>query len=163
MAAHGDRPGSPRDPVIVALFSEIVMVETLTRTRLARVLPRGMELSHFMVLNHFARLGGERTPAQLARAFRVTRGAMTNTLARLDAAGYVHIRPDWEDGRKKWVSLSPAGRAARDVAVAAIEPVFDDVVASLGLDRMKGALPVLRRLRELLDESDAGRADTRAG
>jgi DNA-binding MarR family transcriptional regulator len=137
--------------VIVALFSEIVMVETLTRARLARVLPKGMELSHFMVLNHFARLGGERTPAQLARAFRLTRGAMSNTLARLDAAGYVHIRPDWDDGRKKWVSLSPTGRAARDQAVAAIEPVFDDVVAGLGLDRMRGALPILRRLRELLD------------
>ena len=137
--------------MIVALFSEIVMVETLTRARLARVLPKGMELSHFMVLNHFARLGGERTPAQLARAFRLTRGAMSNTLARLDAAGYVHIRPDWDDGRKKWVSLSPTGRAARDQAVAAIEPVFDDVVAGLGLDRMRGALPILRRLRELLD------------
>ena len=144
-------PDSPRDPVIVALFSEIVMVETLTRARLARVLPKGMELSHFMVLNHFARLGGERTPAQLARAFRLTRGALSNTLARLDAAGYVHIRPDWDDGRKKWVSLSPTGRAARDQAVAAIEPVFDDVVAGLGLDRMRGALPILRRLRELLD------------
>jgi len=137
--------------VIIALFSEIVMVETLTRSRLARVLPKGMELSHFMVLNHFARLGGERTPAQLARAFRLTRGAMSNTLARLDAAGYVHIRPDWDDGRKKWVSLSPTGRAARDQAVAAIEPVFDDVVAGLGLDRVRGALPILRRLRELLD------------
>lgn len=144
-------PDSPRDPVIIALFSEIVMVETLTRSRLARVLPKGMELSHFMVLNHFARLGGERTPAQLARAFRLTRGAMSNTLARLDAAGYVHIRPDWDDGRKKWVSLSPTGRAARDQAVAAIEPVFDDVVAGLGLDRVRGALPILRRLRELLD------------
>lgn len=137
--------------MIIALFSEIVMVETLTRSRLARVLPKGMELSHFMVLNHFARLGGERTPAQLARAFRLTRGAMSNTLARLDAAGYVHIRPDWDDGRKKWVSLSPTGRAARDQAVAAIEPVFDDVVAGLGLDRVRGALPILRRLRELLD------------
>ena len=66
----------PRDPVVIALFSEIVMVETLARTRLTRVLPRGMELSHFMVLNHFARLGGEKTPAQLARVFHVTKGAM---------------------------------------------------------------------------------------
>ena len=102
----------PRDPVVIALFSEIVMVETLARTRLTRVLPRGMELSHFMVLNHFARLGGEKTPAQLARVFHVTKGAMSNTVARLDAAGYIHVRPDWEDGRRKWVSISPA-RARR--------------------------------------------------
>ena len=140
-----------RDPVIIALFSEIVMVETLARSRLARVLPKGMELSHFMVLNHFARLGGEKSPAQLARVFHVTKGAMSNTVARLDAAGYVHVRPDWEDGRRKRVSISPAGLAARDRAILAVSPVFDDVVAGVGLDRMRTALPVLRRLRELLD------------
>ena len=70
------------DPLVIALFCEIVMVETLAKTRLTRVLPRGMELSHFMVLNHFARLGGEKTPAQLARVFHVTKGAMSNTVAR---------------------------------------------------------------------------------
>ena len=140
-----------RDPVVIALFSEIVMVETLARSRLARVLPKGMELSHFMVLNHFARLGGEKTPAQLARVFHVTKGAMSNTVARLDAAGYIHVRPDWEDGRRKWVSISPAGLAARDRAILAVSPVFDDVAAGVGLERMRTALPVLRRLRELLD------------
>ena len=141
----------PRDPVVIALFSEIVMVETLAKNRLTRVLPRGMELSHFMVLNHFARLGGEKTPAQLARIFHVTKGAMSNTISRLDAAGHVHVRPDWEDGRRKWVSISPSGAAARDRAIAAIAPVFDDAVAGLGLERMRTALPILRRLRELLD------------
>jgi DNA-binding MarR family transcriptional regulator len=140
-----------RDPVVIALFSEIVMVETLARTRLTRMLPRGMELSHFMLLNHFARLGGEKTPAQLARVFHVTKGAMSNTVARLDAAGYVHVRPDWEDGRRKWVSISPAGLAARDRAVEAIAPVFDDVVDGVGLARLRTALPVLRALRERLD------------
>ena len=63
----------------------------------------------------------------------------------------MHVRPDWEDGRRKWVSISPAGLAARDRAVAAIAPVFDDVVAGLGLERMRTTLPALRRLRELLD------------
>ena len=125
----------PRDSTVIALFSEIVMVEQLARTRLMAVLPRGMELSHFMVLNHFARLGGEKTPAQLARVFHVTKGAMTNTVRRLDAAGYVHVRPDWEDGRRKWVTISPAGVAARNYAVDAIAPVFDDVVAGLGIER----------------------------
>ncbi|HNK68572.1 MAG TPA: helix-turn-helix domain-containing protein, partial [Flavobacteriales bacterium] len=47
---------------------------------------KGMELSHFSVLNHLARTGEERTPAQLARAFHVTRGAMTNTLTKLEWA-----------------------------------------------------------------------------
>jgi DNA-binding MarR family transcriptional regulator len=140
----------PRDPLVIALFSEIVMTEQLARNRLSRALPKGMELSQFMVLNQFARLGGERTPAQLARIFHVTKGAMTNTLHRLDAAGWVHIRPDWDDARRKWVSLSPAGQAARDEAVRAIVPVFDDVLARLGPERIRAALPFLRSLRETL-------------
>jgi DNA-binding MarR family transcriptional regulator len=144
----------PRDPLLLALFSEIVMIEQIARGRLARALPRGMELSHFMVLNHFARLGGEKTPAQLARVFHVTRGAMSNTLGKLDAAGYVHIRPDWEDARRKWVSLSPAGQTARDRAARAIAPVFDDLAARLGPDKLRDALPLLRAIRRVLGEAE---------
>lgn len=140
-----------RDPLTVALFGEIVMIEQLARARLARALPRGMELSHFMTLNHLAGVGAERSPAQLARVFHVTRGAITNTLQRLDAVGYVHIRPDWDDARRKWVSLSPAGQAARDRAVIAIAPVFDDLVARLGAERLRATLPLLRAIREGLD------------
>ena len=55
------------DALAVSLFSEILAVDQLTRMSLARVLPRGMELSHFSVLNHLAHAGGEKTPAQLAR------------------------------------------------------------------------------------------------
>ncbi|PZQ52710.1 MAG: MarR family transcriptional regulator [Rhodovulum sulfidophilum] len=140
--------------MVIVFFSEIVMIEQLARGRLQRALPRGMELSHFMVLNHFARLGGEKTPAQLARVFHVTKGAMTNTLRKLDAAGYVHIRPDWDDARRKWVSLSPAGQGARDLAVVAMAPVFDDLLAELGIQRLRDALPTLRAIRAVLGADD---------
>ena len=89
----------------VALFSEILTNEQLIRNRLSRVLPKGMEISHFSVLNHLARVGDERSPAQLAKSFHVTRGAMTNTLSKLEWAGYVHIRPDWDDARRKMVAI----------------------------------------------------------
>ena len=98
------------EALAVALFSEVFMADQLARSRLSRALPKGMELSHFSVLNHLARIGEERTPAQLARAFQVTRGAMTNTLSRLEWAGHVHIRPDWDDARRKCVAISPAAK-----------------------------------------------------
>jgi len=145
---------TPRnDPLAIALLSEIAMADQLARARLGKVLPKGMEVSHFSVLNHLAHLGDERTPAQLARLFHVTKGAMTNTLGKLEAAGYVHVRPDWDDARRKLVSISPAGQAARDEAVRAIAPVFDRLVEALGSDRIRAVLPVLRDLRgELEDE-----------
>lgn len=143
-----DKPSS--DPLAIMLFGEITAVDQMARTKFSRALPDGMELSHFSVLNHFAGVGGEKTPAQLARTFHLTKGAMTNTLSKLEAAGYVHIRPDWDDGRRKFVSISPAGQAARDEAVRAIAPVFDDVVESLGSEKIRAVLPVLRELRVFL-------------
>jgi DNA-binding MarR family transcriptional regulator len=138
------------DALAVSLFSEILAVDQLTRATLARVLPRGMELSHFSVLNHLAHSGAEKTPAQLARTFHLTRGAMTNTLGRLEWAGWVHIRPDWDDARRKLVAISPAGLAARDAAVAAITPIIADIVARIGPDRVRTTLPVLREMRMML-------------
>ncbi|MGC9417376.1 MAG: MarR family winged helix-turn-helix transcriptional regulator [Rhodovulum sp.] len=133
------------------MFSEIFMADQLARNRISRALPKGMELSHFSVLNHLARINEERTPAQLAATFHVTRGAMTNTLNRLEWAGHVHIRPDWDDARRKMVSISPSGRSARDVAIQAIAPVLAEAVADIGEDRLRAALPVLRMLRQKLE------------
>jgi len=143
----------PDDPLAVALFGEIFMADQLARSRIGRALPRGMELSHFSVLNHLARLNAERTPTQLARSFHLTRGAMTNTLGKLEMAGYIHVRPDWDDARRKLVAISPAGRAAREAAIAAIGPILHDVVQAIGAERVRAALPVLRELRNRLDEA----------
>ncbi len=139
----------------VSLFSEILVVDQLARASVARVLPKGMELSHFSVLNHLAHAGAERSPAQLAKTFHLTRGAMTNTLHKLEWAGWIHVRPDWDDARRKMVSISPSGQSARDAALAAIAPVISDVVDKVGEDRVRTVLPVLRemrlKLRDLLD------------
>jgi DNA-binding MarR family transcriptional regulator len=138
------------EDLAVALFSELFVSDQLARGRIGRALPKGMELSQFSVLNHLAGLGEERTPAQLARAFHVTRGAMTNTLTKLAWAGHVHIRPDWDDARRKFVAISPAGRAARDAAVQSIAPLIAEMVQALGAERVRAVLPVLRELRARL-------------
>ena len=142
------------DPLSVALFSEMFMADQLARNRLSRALPKGMELSHFGVLNHLASSSEEKTPAQLARAFHVTRGAMTNTLARLDWAGYVHIRPDWDDARRKLVKISPAGLRAREEALAAIAPILSETVKEIGPDRVRAALPVIRDMRMRMENGE---------
>jgi DNA-binding MarR family transcriptional regulator len=139
------------DDLAVSLFGELFMADQLARNRVSKALPKGMELSHFSVLNHLARLGDERTPAQLARAFHVTRGAMTNTLTKLEWAGHIHIRPDWDDARQKFVAISPSGRAARDAAVAAVVPMIGDVVQALGADKVRAVLPILREMRQKLE------------
>jgi DNA-binding MarR family transcriptional regulator len=140
------------DDIAILLFGELFMADQLARNRISKALPKGMEISHFGVLNHLARLNDERTPAQLAKAFHVTRGAMTNTLAKLEWAGHVHIRPDWDDARRKFVAISPAGRAARDAAVQSVAPLIAEVVGAVGMDRVRALIPVLRELRIRLED-----------
>lgn len=134
----------------IMLFSEILGTDQILRSRLSKVLPKGMEISHFSVLNHLSWRDTERTPAQLAETFHVTRGAMTNTLAKLEWAGYVHIRPDWDDARRKMITISPAGRQARETALGAIAPMITQVVEKLGEEKARAALPILRELRNQL-------------
>lgn len=140
--------------VAIMLVSELMTADQLLRARISKALPRGMELSHFSVLNHLAHIANERSPAQLAQTFHLTKGAMTNTLNRLDWAGYVHIRPDWDDGRRKMVAISPAGQRARDLAIAAIAPVIDTILSELGQGRARQMLPILRDLRIQLEQKD---------
>lgn len=142
------------EDLAVSLFGELLTTDQLARNRISKALPKGMELSHFSVLNHLAGVQDERTPAQLAKAFHVTRGAMTNTLSKLEWAGHIHIRPDWDDARRKFVAISPSGRAARDAAVQAVVPVIGDLVKALGADRVRAVLPVLRELRTRLEDGE---------
>ena len=142
------------DDVAIALFGELFMADQLARNRISKALPKGMQISHFSVLNHLAGVQDERTPAQLARAFHITRGAMTNTLTKLEWAGHVHIRPDWDDARQKFVAISPSGRAARDAAVQSVAPLIAEVVSALGADRVRALMPVLRELRIRLESED---------
>lgn len=139
------------DPnLAIALFSEVVAAEQTIKAALAHHLPKGMETSHFSVLNHLSSTG-EKSPVQLARTFQVTKGAMTNTLQKLEIAGYIHIRPDWDDARKKWVSINKAGEAAREQAMRAVAPLFDKIASQIDPQTIKHALPALRELRRILE------------
>ena len=132
----------------VSLLGEILALDQLVRNRLAKVLPKGLELSHFSVLNQLSHTKIERTPAQIAKSFRVTRGAITNTLNKLELSGYIHIRPDWDDARRKMVSISPAGVVARNNALAAVTPIINELISEMGEERLKAIVPILRDLRQ---------------
>ncbi|RED48092.1 MarR family winged helix-turn-helix transcriptional regulator [Aestuariispira insulae] len=141
------------DPPIFRLLGEIGIIEQLARTELERLLPDGLKASQFNVLNHLARLGGEWSLVRLANAFQVTRGAMTNTIQRLEARDLVHVSPDPEDGRSKLVSLTPQGLAVRQQAVTTVTPLLAALSAQLNDAEIERLLPLLVKVRQYLDEN----------
>jgi len=139
------------DTSIFRLFSEIGIIEQLARNQLERTLPDGLKISQFSVLNHLVRLGGEWSPARLARAFQVTKGAMTNTVQRLEKRGLVKVTADPADGRGKLVSITEAGHDMRLQCVESVGPLLADLLTEVSDKDISTALPVLEKVRKYLD------------
>jgi DNA-binding MarR family transcriptional regulator len=139
------------DPLAFRLFTEIGIIEQLARSRLERNLPDGLKVSQFGVLNHLVRLGGEWSPVRLAKAFQVTKGAMTNTLQRLEKRRLVQVSPDPHDRRAKRVTITKAGREMRLRCVQSVGPLLVDLASEVSDNDLASALPVLEKVRKYLD------------
>lgn len=143
----------PKDRPDVKVFAEIAMIDQLVTNRLDRVLPEGLSHAQFGVLSHFCRHSEVATPVELARAFQVTKGAMTNTLQRLESQGYVAIEPDPADGRRKLVAITPEGQTVHHQALSALRPMTESLRSAFTEAEFAAALPFLKALRVWLDES----------
>jgi DNA-binding MarR family transcriptional regulator len=133
------------------LFNEIGILEQLSRTLLQAQLPDGMHVTHFAVLNHLIRVQDGQTPVELANAFQVAKTTMTHTLAGLDKAGLIVMRPNESDARSKRIWITDKGREFRLNAIRALEPEMSDLSRSFDEARVKALLPALSDLRKTLD------------
>ncbi|WP_197042168.1 MarR family winged helix-turn-helix transcriptional regulator [Sandarakinorhabdus oryzae] len=141
------------DPIYSELFAEIAQIQALSTTALQRQLPPDLSLAGFGVLNHLARMPGNWGPSRLAAAFQVTKGAMTNTLQKLEAAGHVVIEADPGDARAHFVRITPAGQLVREAALAALVPHFNRLAAAVPRHQVRTALPLLSQVRQWLDNN----------
>lgn len=133
-------------------MTEISIIAHLSDTALCKALPQHLSASGFGVLNHFVRLGLEgETPSRLARAFQVTKGAMTYTLQQLEQQGFVRIESDSTDARAKIVRLTAKGRRAREAGADAVRPSMAELLRTVSAEEFASVLPFLTKLRETLD------------
>ena len=142
---------SKREQALFLLLNEIGIISQLSGARLDRLLPHGLTLAQFGVLNHLVWLDGDWSPARLAAAFQVTKGTMTSTLQRLASKGFIEIRKDPADGRAKIVTLTAAGRDAREAALSAAGPGLGDLEEALSAEEVEAVIPALQKLRIWLD------------
>jgi DNA-binding MarR family transcriptional regulator len=142
-----------RAPVAFQVLTEIGIISQLSNSALERVLPHRLTSSQFGVLSHFSRLGGSARPLHLANAFQVTKGAMTNTLQKLEKRGFVDISPDPVDGRAKLVKLTPAGSSAYGECITAVSPLIGQLMSEFDTEQFEKALPFLAELRAFVDKA----------
>lgn len=148
----------PQDRPDIQVFAEIGIIAQLTRANIARRLPDGINYAQFELLSHLSRVGDGQTPAEIARALQLTKGAITNTLQRMEAAGYLVVLADVADGRKKRVKLTRKGLDLKGEVLKRIKPNTDALRDGFTEGEFRDALPFLKALRAFLDEmrSDDG-------
>ena len=144
---------SDSESTLFQLFNEIGIIDQLSSHAFTQVLPRGFSIAQFTVLNHFVRLGHQqRTPAQLASAFQVSRPTMSTTLSRMERSGYITLSPDPDDRRAKQVELTQAGKDMRDRCLTLLAEPLRDAGDKVPDELVAELLPLLQRLRAILDK-----------
>jgi DNA-binding MarR family transcriptional regulator len=151
-APHRPNP-RVQDRPDVQVFTEIGIIEHLMRMAVTKSLPRGMTYPQWEILVHFSRNGDGQTPVQVARALQVTKGAITNTLHRMEGLGFLAIEADAHDGRKKRVKVTRDGAAAYAEMLRRVRPHMDQLRGGFTTSEFETALPFLRALRVWLDEN----------
>ena len=136
---------------LYSVMNEVQIVSQLWSNEMRQVMPGDLSVAQFSVLNWFSRVDDQATPGRLARAFQVTKGAMTHTLGKLLDAGLVTISPDPSSGRRKIVRRTPRGATLREAAIANTFEILGDFASDVDADRLKRILPTLRLMRRHLD------------
>ena len=139
--------------LVFRVFYEIGIIAQLSTTRFERSLPYGMSRPQFSILNWFCRVDDQASPGRLAQAMEVTKGAITNSLKKLEAKNFITVSPDENSGRQKVVRLTPEGRRARDEAILCARPAFEQISQSLPAEALITLIPELEKIRKVLDES----------
>jgi DNA-binding MarR family transcriptional regulator len=143
---------TPDYELLFTWFNELGIISQLSSTMFERNLPEGLTLSQFSVLNWFERVDDQATPGRLAKAFQVTKGAMTNTLKKLKEKQLVTVEQDVNSGRQKIVKITAPGRQMRDQAIQSTHPLMEELLASIDLAAIKQQLVAIQEVRVYLDE-----------
>lgn len=104
----------------LAIINRISMLSKLIRSRTRTALrPMNLETWEFEVLSALRRQGKpyELPPSVLAKMFMLTTGAMTNRIDGLEKRSLVERKPDPEDRRSLFVSLTRKGVDLIDAAI----------------------------------------------
>ena len=136
----------------VQVFDEISLIEHGVRVAISKSLPVGVTYPQYEVLNLIARRGADLTPAEIADALKMTPGAITNTLQRLEATQLIAVETCAVDRRKKRVRMTAHGVEAYNRSMAAIRPKTEKLREGFTLEEFRDALPFLRALRIWMNE-----------
>jgi DNA-binding MarR family transcriptional regulator len=153
-AWRAERPDLDVQPMQV-LSRVARLARHLDRARRGAFAAHGLETWEFDVLSALRRQGPpyELTPGALLHTTLVTSGTMTNRINRLEEAGLVRRRPDPGDKRGVLVTLTAAGQARVDAALAGLLEAEQALLAPLPPASRQALATHLRTVLAPLDQA----------
>lgn len=139
-----------------AFFTEVGILNQLSRALLEAAITTDIQTIHFSVLNNLTKRGEGRLPSNLAKAFQVPRSNMTDVLAKLEGLGFICFKSNPKDGRSKLVYMTDAGHAFRQNAITQLQLPIKEIGTRFDLSVLSQMLPVLVELREVMDDMRSG-------
>lgn len=135
------------------ILNWIGIIEQLQRTQAERLLkPLGISFAEFSMLNHFSHgRPPEKTVTGIAADMQQLQPAVTKTVAKLVAKGFVKASPSASDGRSKVLTLTAKGRGAIEKAGAALAPAIGQIFAGWSAEDAAALFAGLDRLKVHLD------------
>ena len=144
------------DPPYLEVLYELGAAEHALRAAVEARLPAPMSYTHYEVLRDFLRFGDGAPPAEIASRLRMSRGAVSHLLQRMEALGWIRLAGDDRDGRRKQVFLTPEGARMARAASNALRPGADRLKIDLNDNYLKEGLVFLQALRRSLESLSAG-------
>ncbi len=142
-----------KNDVANKLFISLGIINQLTRAFLTKKLAvHGLNPSQFDLLTHFMRHADTpQTVSQLASVMQMNQPGITKVVNKLHEMGLLDIKKDAQDGRKKWVSINPAGLDKVTQAYQGFAPFMSQTFEDWDLEEMTQTLEKLDKLKHWLD------------
>ncbi len=158
--SESDRNGlSERERLIWELLTSVGICAQLLGTRAGETLGPELPPPQFTMLNHFVRVPPDvKTVGDLARAFQSPQPGVTKTAQKLVGKGFLASRDDPDDGRRKLLSITDAGRAAHMQALLRLKPDSELIFADWSDADLDALREPLFRLKYWLDGNRNKRA-----
>jgi DNA-binding MarR family transcriptional regulator len=166
----GQEPGSPQPLVRVetdferswpgasgsateCVLNVYVLAAMIERVSTAWLKDQGLpSLTAFNVLTILHGAGEPMQPSTISDRLMVTRGTLTGILDTLERNGYTQRTQHAQDGRMRWVRLTPKGQAVVDTLRPRIHQAERRLVIALKPTEQKMLIDMLARMQQAASE-----------
>lgn len=130
-----------------------LLCELLTAAMEPKLAEAGVSLGAFELLSAIHGSGGRGTQIEIANRLGITPPSLSETVKSAVARGFVEQHTDSDDGRRKILKLTPAGRKAMQTIVKGVNTAEAQMVDGIDPVQLVSVVDVLRRVNRNLARS----------